>query len=118
MSTTVDTTLALLRRCVADTSWTLDALEAHMGLDKSQISRVLNGERALTLAFLLGLPDDLEALFSQRYAEGFGLIVVPPVQGDEAVRQLVGGLVGVLSARFPARAERMAKCLPPTEDDQ
>ena len=38
---------------------------AAMELDKSQISRVLNGERALTLAFLVALPDDIEALYRE-----------------------------------------------------
>lgn len=112
VSTAVDTALALLRGCVHDTGWTLEALAAEMAIDKSQISRVLNGERPATLAFLLRLPDDVEALFEQRRAEGFGLIVVAPVTGDQAVRNLVSGLVGVLSTRLPARAERMAKCEP------
>jgi hypothetical protein len=58
----------VLRACVHEKGWTLDALEAAMngraggrGFDKSFISRVLNGERPLTLSFLLALPDDVEA---------------------------------------------------------
>jgi len=117
LATHVASTLALLRRCVADTSWTLEALQTEMGLDKSQISRVLNGERPLTLPFLLLLPDDLEALFEQRRAEGFGLIVVPPVHGEQAVRNLVSGLVGVLTAKLPVRAERMARATLPGDPE-
>lgn len=109
VSTGVDTALAQLRRCVQDRGWTLEALAAEMGIDKSLISRVLNGERSLTLAFLLALPDDVEALYTQRRAEAFGLIVVSPVHGDEAVRHLVSGLLGVLAPRLPSKADRMAK---------
>lgn len=105
------TLLALLRTCVQDRGWTLEALERFMGkgFDKSLISRVLNGERPLTLKFVVALPDDIEALYAQRRAEAFGLIVVEPVYGDAAVKSLVSGLVGVLSQRLPVRAGRMAK---------
>jgi len=110
LSTTVDNVLALLRACVQDKGWTLEALEAEMAIDKSLISRVLNGERPLTLTFLLALPDEVEALFEARRAETFGLIVVEPAHGDQAVRNLVSGLFGVLGAsKLPARADRMAR---------
>lgn len=106
LATDVADALALLRRCVQEKGWTYDALAAAMSertaghFDKSQICRVLNGERPLTLVFLLALPDDVEALFESKRAEAFGMIVVPPVHGDDAVRNLVSGLVGVLGAKL------------------
>lgn len=117
LSTTIDTVLAMLRTAVHDRGWTLEALEAEMGLDKSLISRVLNGERPLTLTFLIALPDDIEATFSARYAEHHGQIVVAPVHGEQAVRQLVGGLLGVLSPRLPVKADRLAKATLPIAEE-
>jgi hypothetical protein len=35
----------------------------------------------------------------ERIEAAFGLIVVPPVHGEQALRNLVSGLVGVLSAK-------------------
>ncbi len=109
LSTDVDTALAMLRTAVQETGWTLDALEAEMKLDKSLISRVLNGERPMTLKFLTTLPDDVEARFEQKRAESFGLIVVAPVSGDDAVRHLVSGIFGVFGTRLPAKARTFAK---------
>lgn len=109
LATNVDTALALLRRCIHDTGWTLDALGAEMDLDKSLISRVLNGERPMTLRFLVALPDDVEALFEQRRAESFGLIVVAPVSGEQAVKNFISGAFGLLAPKLPRKADRMAK---------
>lgn len=99
MSTDVDSALALLRTAVHDCGWTLDALAAHMHRDKSLVSRVLNGERPMTLSFLVALPNDVEALYESRRAEHFGLIVVAPLHGPDAVKAFVGGLLGVLTDR-------------------
>jgi hypothetical protein len=107
LATDVANVLAVLRVCVREKGWTLDALEAEMnrraggrGFDKSYISRVLNGERPLTLSFILALPDDVEALFESKRAESFGQIVVAPVRGEDAMRHLVTGLVGVLASKL------------------
>jgi hypothetical protein len=45
------------------------------------------------------------------YAESHGHFVVTPVTGDEAIEQLVNGLVGLLVMRLhlPAKAARLAK---------
>lgn len=114
-STDVDRALTLLRQAVADTGWTLDALAADMHIDKAHISRVLNGEKRLTLEFVVALPDDVEALFEKRRAEHFGHIVVTPAAtASDAVQQLVSGLVGVLAPRLPAKASAMCKAELPT----
>jgi hypothetical protein len=79
LATDVANALALLRTCVHERAGRYDALEAEMnrarrrpGFDKSYICRVLNGERPLTLPFLLALPDDVEALFEAKRAESLG----------------------------------------------
>lgn len=110
VSTAVDRELLFLRQSVSECGWTLDALEAHMGRDKSLISRVLNGERPLTLEFKVALPDDVEARWSSKQAEHFGHVVVMPLAGADAMKALVAGLVGVLAGQqMPARASQMAK---------
>lgn len=95
-STSVDQALALMRRAVADCGYTLDALETAMGKGRAYIHRVLQGDAPMTLEFITCLPDDVEARYEQLRAEHFGLIVVQPVEGDQAVRNLVSGLFGVL----------------------
>lgn len=110
LSTAVDRALALLRNAVHDCGWTLDALAAHMRRDKSLISRVLNGERPLTQEFICALPDDVEGLYESRRAEQFGAVVVQPLSGQDALKALVAGLIGVMSApQLPARAAAMVK---------
>lgn len=95
-STAVDQGLELLRKAVADSGHTLDSLEAAMGKGRAYIGKVLNGEKPLSFEFITALPDDVEARFEHLRAEHFGLIVVAPVSGDDAVRNLVSGLIGVL----------------------
>jgi transcriptional regulator with XRE-family HTH domain len=110
-STTVD--LAEMRtwisRALDVTGWNQEALAAHMGKDKAHISRVLSGEKPMSLAFLGALPDDVEAVVVGYYAESFGLVVVSPSHGDDAVRQLVSGLIGMLRPQLPRRASSMVK---------
>jgi hypothetical protein len=101
-STDVDQALALMRRAVADCGYTLDALEAAMGKDRAYIHKVLQGDKPMSLDFIVALPDDVEARFEQLRAEHFGLIVVAPVDHATAVRQLVSGLVGVLATKAVA----------------
>jgi hypothetical protein len=96
-STAVDHGLDLLRKAVGDCGYTLDALEAHMGKGRAYIHKVLSGEKPLSFEFITALPDDVEARFEQLRAESFGLIVVAPVQGSEAIKHFVGGLVGLLT---------------------
>ena len=103
-STTVDPNMSLvldlLNRAVADCDYTLDALQAAMGKDRAYIHKVLQGEKPLSYAFIVALPDDVEARFESLRAESCGHIVVTPVTGDQAVRHLVSGLVGVLGRRI------------------
>lgn len=106
-STDVDTALTFLRQSVHDCGWTLEALSAHMQLDKSLISRVLNNERPLTLTFLCALPDDVEACYEAKRAEYFGHVVVEPLEGPTAVKALVAGLVGVLGGLPRAACARV-----------
>ncbi len=111
-STTVDL-LALINRALCDTPWTQEALAAHMGHGQayvSYISRVLSGEKPLSAAFVLALPDDVQSQVARRYAESFGLIVVEPAaSAEDAVRGLMSGLLWVLALPLPTRTARIAK---------
>lgn len=99
-STSVDQDLALLRRAVADCNYTLDALESAMQKGRAYIHKVLQGEKPMSHEFEIALPDDIEARYRQLQAESFGHVVVAPAPDHEsAVRDLVRGLIGVLSSR-------------------
>ena len=103
----------LLRAAIDDCKWKHDALAEFLidrGVlcDRYYLSKMLSGEKAITTKHLKALPDDIEARFAKLYAETFGLIVVAPVAEDEAVQQLVTGLVGVLGL-LPRKAQKMAK---------
>ena len=95
-SIAVDQATALYQRAVADCGYTLDALEAVMGKDRAYIHKVLQGDKPMPLEFSTALPVVVKERYAQLSAEACGFIVVAPVSGDEAIKQLVGGLVGVL----------------------
>jgi hypothetical protein len=98
--------LAVLRQVVADLDYTLDALAAAMGKDRSFIHRVLGGEKPMPPAFLDALPDDIEAEWHARRAAAFGRVVVERT-----------GLIGLVMAppppALPARASGMARATLP-----
>lgn len=98
-STTVDQATAQYRRAVADCDYTLDALDAVMHKGRAYIHKVLQGEKPMSLDFITALPADVKERHAQLEAEACGFIVVVPVSGDDAIKQLVGGLVGVLHGR-------------------
>lgn len=79
------------------------------GGDKSVISKVLSNQRPMTKEFEKALPDDVEALYAQRKAEGFGLIVVAPLTGLDAQRAFVAGALGLMASPLPSRAGVTAK---------
>lgn len=109
-SATVDQQFALLRKCIAECGYTIDALAAHMRIDRGYLWKLLNREKTeWKPEHTVALPDDVEALYYQRLAEGFGRIVVEPVEGDAAIRNLVSGLFGVLRPRVLDVPRRMAK---------
>lgn len=100
-----DLWLSHLKQAMAATGWTIDALAAHLEIDRSYVSRMLDGEKPWSGERLVALPDDLEAKLNAIRAEHFGLIVVRPLTGLEAQKALVAGLIGVMSApALPAKA--------------
>lgn len=116
LGTSVSLIADLLRDAIAESGWKHEALASAMDLpNAAYLSRMLSGEKPIGARHLRALPDDVEAIFAQKYAETFGLIVVAPSHGQDAVKQLVSGLFGVLgAASLPARADRMARAtLPP-----
>lgn len=88
-----------MRQAVSDCGYTLDALEAAMGKGRAYIHKVLNGEKPVSLEFIIALPDDVEARYEQLRAKALGLIVVKPSSGDAAIENLVSGLCGLLGKK-------------------
>lgn len=86
----------LLRDAIDESGWKHDAIACALGVDAPYLSKMLAGDKTITLRHLDALPDDVEAIYTRKYAEAMGLIVVAPVQGEAAVRNLVSGLIGVL----------------------
>lgn len=119
LSTTVDVDLAILRKVIEDLGWTCEAIAAAMGRGESyrtHVFRVVNGERPMSHAFLKALPDDIEVEWHARLAEQGGRIVVAPLSGADAVRSLVGGLIGMLAPpQLPVKASGMARAALPTK---
>jgi hypothetical protein len=69
------------------------------GPEVSYISRVLSGDKPLGLIFILGMPEDMQAKFSELYAKHWGYLVVRPVSPDVAIQHLVSGLIGMLTTQ-------------------
>lgn len=114
-STAVDH-LDLVNKAVEKTGWSPTSLESAMDKDKAYVSRVLNGEKPLSLGFIQSLPADVEATYAALYAEAHGYIVVEPVSREVAIGNLVSGLMGVLAEaiapkvdKLPTKADRMAR---------
>lgn len=107
----------LLRAAIDETGWKDGAVAECIGLSgesgAAYFSKMLSGEKPIGAKHLRALPDDIEAVFARLYAESFGLIVVAPTHGDDAVKALVSGLFGVLAPSLPVRATRMAKATIP-----
>jgi hypothetical protein len=101
-SMAVDLELGHIRKAIADCGYTFDALELAMGKNRAYIARVLAGDKSLTLGFFVLLPEDVKARLIELRGPEYGLVVVRPVTGPEAIRQFVGGLVGLLTGRTAA----------------
>ena len=102
-STSVDQALALLRKAVADCGYTLDALEAATGKGRAYIHKVLQGEKSVSLEFIIALPDDVEARFEHLRAEQLGLIVAAPATDThDATQKLLSGAFYLLGRRGAA----------------
>lgn len=89
-----------LREAIDESGWKHDAVAAAIGVDGPYLSKMLAGEKPITLRHLDGLPGDIEAIYSKKYAEHHGHVIVTPAAGDDAVRLFASGLLGILA---PAR---------------
>lgn len=97
-STAVDRWLALMNRAIDESAWRhkQDALATFMALDKAYLSRLRSAEKPWRIEHVVALPDDIATAFLTLHAQSFGLIVVTPLSGDDAVIAFVGGFVGIL----------------------
>lgn len=98
--TSVDQATALLRRAVCDCGYTLDALQAAMGKGRAYIHKVLQGDKPVSLMFIVALPEDVGARFAQLRCEQFGFVVVMPATGEDAAKHFVSGLFGLLARKI------------------
>ena len=73
-----------------------------MGKGRAYIHKVLHGDKPMSLAFITMLPDDVKVRLIELWGPEFGLVIVRPVTGPEAIRQFVGGLVGLLTGKHAA----------------
>jgi hypothetical protein len=115
-----DKSLVLVRslvRLAIDTSgWKHEAVAAAMSaasglaIDSVYLSKILSGEKRISVVHVRALPAEIEVIFARLYAQHFGLIVLAPACGQQqALEQLVNGLVGLFALQhLPARADRMA----------
>lgn len=111
----VEQLLTFIRQSMDELGWSDESLAAAMGYtDASYPGKVLKGDKPLSAAFLVSLPDDVEARFAEKWAEYRGAVVVAPLVGRAAVEALVGGLVGVLvGAQLPAKSNGQIKAAMP-----
>lgn len=97
-----DSSLVLKRRWLRDaideSGWKHEAVACALDVDGPYLSKMLAGEKPITLRHLDRLPDDIEAIYLQKYTEALGLIVVAPSSGPDAVKHLVAGLIGMLTS--------------------
>lgn len=107
--------LHLIRRAIDDSGWKHTAIAAVLGVTPQYLSRQLDGEKPWTLRHQDALPDEVEAIYARLYAEHLGLIAVAvPTSAEQARRDLVSGLFGLLH-RLPEKAATFAKAeLTPT----
>jgi hypothetical protein len=88
--------LRLLRAAIDETGWKHEAVAEVLGVDGHYFSKMLAGEKPWGLRHLAALPADIAAAFAARYAEQAGFIVVRPATRDQAARQFVAGLLGLV----------------------
>lgn len=100
-----------ISRAIDEAGWNREAVAAAMGKDAAYVSRVLSGEKPLSASFIRELPDDVEAIVARYHAESFGHVVVAPVQGADAVRNFVAGLMGMLAPQLPTKARAVKASL-------
>jgi len=104
--------LRLVRRAIDDSGWKHAAVASVLRVKPPYLSLMLSGEKPWTAKHLAALPDEIEQRFAQSYAESFGHLVVEPLDGESAIKQLLAGLCGVLSEGRAAK-KRMARMEPP-----
>jgi hypothetical protein len=90
--TGVDRALALLRRAVVECGYTLDALETSIGMGRTHIRKVLQGETPMSVEFFFALPREIEARFEQLRLRHARPILLAPASADRAARDLLIGL--------------------------
>jgi len=90
----------LLREAIDESGWKHEALAASLELDPAYLSRMLAGDKPITLRHLDALPDDIETIYAAKYATALGNFVAEPAANPEdAMRKLVSGFLGMFGGR-------------------
>lgn len=109
----------LLRDACIECGETMDSLAAHLHLkDRGHVHRLLSGDKSLAVDRLEEFPLPVLQAFARRLAESFGLVVVVPADGPDAMKLFVSGLVGLLrpASKLPSKTSGPIKCeLPESE---
>lgn len=108
--------LRLLREAIDESKWKHEALAAHLSaalglrIDGPYLSKMLAGEKPVSLDHINALPDDIERIYYRLRGESLHLIVVEPVDPVTAARYFATALLsGVLQSALPVRASAMAR---------
>lgn len=102
-----------LREAIEESGEKKEFVAAEMGLPGPEyLSKLFSGEKSISARHIVGLPDNVEAIFEAKRAKHHGHVVVAPLHGADAIEALVAGLVGVIGGHrlpLPARADHPAK---------
>ena len=84
-------------------TWKQDALAAEMSrasglsIGPGDLSKLKSGDRPLSIAHLLALPDDVQREFERLRAKRSGLLVAEPLTGEAGREAFVAGLLSLLT---------------------
>jgi hypothetical protein len=93
--------LDTVRRAVSEEGWGPVSLSAHLGHDKSYVSRVLNGESPLNVSFILKLPKPVLRRIAKAWAEYYGYVVIEPdTDQNSAMRNMLRGLLHLVDLKM------------------
>jgi len=88
-----------LREAIKTCGCKQEAVAAALGVKAAYLSRMLAGEKPITLEHIDALPEDVGAAYARLSAEHNGLFVVPPAHERDAARFFVAGILGLFALR-------------------
>jgi hypothetical protein len=91
----------MVRLAIHRQGWGPESLSAEdaMNMSKGYISRVLNGEKPLTIPFLLCLPADVQEAVVAAWAQRKGLIVLKAISENVTLHGVVASALAKVFGR-------------------